>query len=70
MHRFVLGLGDVPLRDAFGKRPAMHGGDVGVQQAAASQLAKDGENATGAVHVFHVVLLDVRRDLAQLRHLA
>ena len=48
----------------------MHGRHVGVQQAATGQRAEDAEDAAGAVHVFHVVLLDVRRDLAQLRHLA
>ncbi len=70
MYRFVLGLGDVPLGDTFSHGAAVYGGHVGMQQTATGQFAKDGENAAGAVHVFHVVLLDVRCDLAQLRHLA
>ncbi|MCY1525293.1 hypothetical protein D9M68_602680 [compost metagenome] len=70
VHGFIRGLGDVPLGDGVGHARAVHGGHVGVQQAAAGQLAEDAEDAAGAVHVFHVVLLDVRRHLAQLRHLA
>lgn len=70
VHGFVAGLGDVPLGDGVGHARAVHGGDVGVQQATAGQFAEDGEDAAGAMHVFHVVLLDVRRHLAQLRHLA
>ncbi len=41
-----------------------------MQQAGAIQLAEDADDAAGAVHVFHVVLLRARRDLAQLRHFA
>src|SRR5690606_27024229 len=70
VNRFVPGLGDVPLGDGFGHVRAVYGVYVGVQQAATGQFAEDGEDAAGAVHVFHVVLLDVRRHLAQLRHLA
>ncbi|KPY72918.1 Two component transcriptional regulator, winged helix family [Pseudomonas savastanoi pv. fraxini] len=70
VHGFVVSLGDVPFGDAFGQGLAVHGRQVGVQQAATGQLAKDAEDPARAVHVFHVVLLDVRRDLAQLRHLA
>src|SRR5690606_24464562 len=70
VYGFVRGLGDVPLGDALSQRLAVYGGHVGVQQAAAGQFAEDGEDAASAVHVFHVVLLDVRRNLAQLRHLA
>src|SRR5690606_16715376 len=66
VHRGVIGLGDVPLGDGLGHGPAVHGGHVGVQQAATGQLAENGEDSTGAVHVFHVVLLDIRRNLAQL----
>jgi hypothetical protein len=45
---------------------AVHGGHVGVQQAGAVQLAQDGHDAAGAVHVFDVVLVGVGRHLAQL----
>src|SRR5450830_525494 len=68
VHRFIAGLGDVPLGDALGQGLAVHGRQVGVQQAATGQFAEDAEDPAGAVHVFHMVLLDVRRDLAQLRH--
>src|SRR5690606_31282276 len=46
------------------------GGQVGVQQAATRQLAEDGEDATGTVHVFHVVFPDVGCDFAQLGYQA
>ena len=46
----------------------MHGGDVRVQQAATRELAEDRHDPAGAMHVLDVVLLRVRRDLAQLRH--
>ena len=70
MHGFVVGLGDVPLGDGIRHGRAVYGRQVGVQQAATGQRAEDGENAASAVHVFHVVLLDVRRHFAQLRHMA
>ncbi len=70
LHRLVLGQGDVPLLDGFAQRATVYGGQVGVKQAATGQFTQDAEDATGTVHVFHVVLLDVRRHLAQLRHLA
>src|SRR5690606_24696678 len=70
VHGRIIGLGDVPLGDGFGHARAVHGRHVGVQQAAAGQFTEDGEDAAGAVHVFHVVLLDVRRHLAQLRYFA
>ena len=41
-----------------------------MHQARFFQLAQDGDDATGAVHVFHVVLLGGGRHLAELRHLA
>src|SRR3546814_16123360 len=49
---------------------AVYGRQVGVQQATTGQGAEDAEDPACAVHVFHVVLLDVRRDLAQLRYVA
>ncbi len=70
VYRFVVSLGDVPFGDAFGHGLAVDGRQIGVQQATASQFAEDAENPAGTVHVFHVVLLDIRRDLAQLRHFA
>ncbi|MNV42547.1 hypothetical protein D3C71_1342260 [compost metagenome] len=66
----VLRLGDIPLRDGSAQRAAMHGGHVGMQQSTACELAEDGHDAAGAMHVFDVVLLRVRRHLAQLRHAA
>ncbi len=69
MHGFVVSLGDVPFGDAFGHGLAVYGRQIGVQQAAAGQRAKDGKNTTGAVNVFHMVLLNVRRHFAQLRHM-
>jgi hypothetical protein len=41
-----------------------------VQLAGTVQLAQDGHDAAGAVHVFDVVLVGVGRHLAQLRHRA
>ena len=70
VYGFIVGLGDVPFGDGFGHGLAVYGWQVGVQQAATGQRAEDAEDAAGAVHVFHMVLLDVRRDFAQLRHFA
>ncbi|MCY1172314.1 hypothetical protein D9M73_124470 [compost metagenome] len=70
VHGFVGGLGDVPLGDGFFHAAAVHGRQLGVQQAATGQRTEDAEDPAGTVHVFHVVLLDVRRDLAQLWHVA
>ncbi len=70
VYRFVIGLRDIPLGDGVGHARAVHGRHVGVQQATTGQFAKDGEDAASAVHVFHVVFLNVRRHLAQLRYLA
>ena len=70
MHGFIVSLGDVPLGDGFFHAAAVHGRQVSVQQAATGQRTEDAEDAAGTVHIFHVVLLDVRRDLAQLRNFA
>ncbi|MNQ48583.1 hypothetical protein D3C85_624650 [compost metagenome] len=70
VHGFVGGLGDVPLGDGFFHAAAVHGRQLGVQQTATGQRTEDAEDPAGTVHVFHVVLLDVRRDLAQLWHVA
>jgi hypothetical protein len=44
--------------------------DARCQQAGTGQLAQDGHDAAGAVHVFDVVLVGHRRHLAQAGHLA
>ena len=41
---------------------------IGVQLAGAVELAQDGYDAAGAMHVLDVVLVGGGRDLAQLRH--
>jgi hypothetical protein len=41
-----------------------------MDQPGALELAEDRHHAAGAVHVFHVVGLDRRRDLRQVRHAA
>ena len=68
MHLVVVDLGDIPLRDGVGQGACVHGGCIGVQQAATCQFAEDGHDAASTVHVFDVVLGRVRCHLAQLRH--
>ena len=46
----------------------MHRAHVAVQQPGPVQLAEDGRDAAGPVHVLHVVLRRVRGDLGQAGH--
>ena len=47
---------------------AVHRVTVAVDQPAAIEFGEDADHAARTVHVFHVVLLGGRRDLAQVRH--
>ncbi len=57
----------VPGAEEFPQRVAVHGADGGVEQAGPVQLAEDGRDAPGPVHVLHVVAA-ARGDLAQAGH--
>ncbi|MNL16627.1 hypothetical protein D3C87_1376790 [compost metagenome] len=70
MHRLVVTAADVIGLQQLAQGGAEHVAGVAVHQAGSFQLAQDGDHATGAVHVFHVVLLGGGRHLAQLGHLA
>ncbi|KPM85641.1 hypothetical protein AOR10_24200, partial [Vibrio alginolyticus] len=48
---------------------AVDGGHPGVEHAGAIQLAENGHDPAGAVHILDMVLLGVGGHLAQLRHL-
>ena len=62
--------GDIPLVQRVLHGLAVNRGDVGVQLARPVQLAQNGHDAAGAVHIFDVVLVGVGRHLAQLRYVA
>ncbi len=62
--------GHVPLLDGVAQRAAVHVAAGQVQQIGARQFTQDAQDATGAVHVFDVVLVGGGRRLAQARHLA
>ena len=68
LHGFTGRAGNVPKIERVFHRGCVHRGHVGVQLARAVELAQDGHDAAGAVHVFDVVLVGVGRHLAQLRH--
>src|SRR6202012_5321843 len=57
----------VPAAERLAHVGAVHGGAVGVDQAGAVQLAQDGHDAAGAVHVLHVHIALGGGDLAQAR---
>ena len=67
-HRVVFGQHHVVLVQRLRQRQAKHVFHVTVQQPGAIQLAEDTDDATRAMHVFHMVLLGTRCDLTQLRH--
>ena len=64
----VLTASDVPARQRFAQGRAMHGTGVAMEQSGALQFAQNRRHATGAMHVFHVIFLRRRSDLAQIRH--
>ncbi|CAM2160612.1 hypothetical protein PT2222_80196 [Paraburkholderia tropica] len=68
LHGCVVGAHDVPLVERVLERRRMHGRHVGVQLAGAVEFAEDRHDAARAMHVFDVVLVRVRRNLAELRH--
>ena len=70
MHRFAVGTLDVATVELLAERLVKHGRAVTVDQAGTVELTKNGHDAAGAMHVFHVVLLRRRCHLGQARHLA
>ncbi|SKO36330.1 Uncharacterised protein [Mycobacteroides abscessus subsp. massiliense] len=66
----VFGIGHVPFFNRVFQRRRVDGVHVGVQFARFVQLFQDGEDAAGAVHVFHIVVVVVGRGFADAGHLA
>ncbi len=70
MHIFIFCAHDVGIRNRVTQGLAVHRRYAGVEQTGTVELAKNGNNAAGTMHVFNVILLSGRCNLAQTRHLA
>ena len=64
----VFRVGHVPFFNRVFQRRRVDGVHVGVQFACFVQFFQDGENAAGAMHVFHVVVVVVWRGFADARY--
>src|SRR5690606_32781294 len=69
-YAFRIGAGDIPLVQRIAHSGRMDGVFLAVDEARAVELAENGHDTAGAVHVFHMDVRLGRRDLGEHRHLA